>query len=181
MERCLAAIWSEFLCLDRVGIDDDFFELGGDSLLAVELVLRIEAALARSARGMASMMNVCSSGVAACMSVGNEVTTEWVRVHSGDDRPPLLCLPGIDGTGFGFDRLCASADPLGTAFAFPYPGIFAVEEPLRRVEALAQRALAALPSVHAGPYFCGGPFGGLVAYEMHMPAGRPGRGGGVSP
>jgi amino acid adenylation domain-containing protein len=40
VERKLARIWSEVLSVDRVGIHDDFFDLGGDSLAATRLVSR---------------------------------------------------------------------------------------------------------------------------------------------
>jgi Phosphopantetheine attachment site len=38
-ERQLAMIWADVLNLDKVGRDQDFFELGGDSLLATKMVL----------------------------------------------------------------------------------------------------------------------------------------------
>jgi hypothetical protein len=47
IERQLAGIWSEVLHVDRPGPDDDFFEIGGDSLLATKVVL-----LARRAWGI---------------------------------------------------------------------------------------------------------------------------------
>lgn len=40
-ERALASIWENLLGLDRVGVMDDFLELGGNSLLAVKLVARV--------------------------------------------------------------------------------------------------------------------------------------------
>lgn len=43
-EQTLAKLWQNALWLDRVGIDDDFFELGGDSLVAVQLVGEISRA-----------------------------------------------------------------------------------------------------------------------------------------
>jgi amino acid adenylation domain-containing protein len=46
-ERDLAAIWRRVLDLDRVGIDDNFFALGGDSIRAIQLVAAAEAAGAR--------------------------------------------------------------------------------------------------------------------------------------
>lgn len=41
-EARLAGIWAELLELDEIGVDDDFFELGGDSLLAMRMALTVE-------------------------------------------------------------------------------------------------------------------------------------------
>jgi amino acid adenylation domain-containing protein len=46
-EKTLCALWAEIIRLDRVGIDDDFFLLGGDSLLAMHMVLRVEEKMKR--------------------------------------------------------------------------------------------------------------------------------------
>jgi acyl carrier protein len=43
VEEHLAAIFGEVLGLDRVGVHSDFFEIGGDSLLAVQTLSRVEA------------------------------------------------------------------------------------------------------------------------------------------
>jgi acyl transferase domain-containing protein/acyl carrier protein len=44
-ERALARIWSEQLGIDRIGIDDPFFELGGSSLIGLSILARIEREL----------------------------------------------------------------------------------------------------------------------------------------
>jgi len=44
-EKVLARIWSECFGLDRVGVEDNFFELAGNSLLAIQIVTRANAAL----------------------------------------------------------------------------------------------------------------------------------------
>ena len=41
-ENRLTGVWETLLGVERVGIDDDFFELGGDSLLATQFVARVE-------------------------------------------------------------------------------------------------------------------------------------------
>ena len=41
IEKCLAGIWSELLNLPQVGLDDDFFEVGGDSILSIQLVSKM--------------------------------------------------------------------------------------------------------------------------------------------
>lgn len=43
-EKTLAAIWSELLGVDRVGIDDNFFGLGGDSIVSIQLISRARQA-----------------------------------------------------------------------------------------------------------------------------------------
>ncbi|MDA0638927.1 phosphopantetheine-binding protein, partial [Nonomuraea sp. MCN248] len=45
VEEALAAIWADLLGRDRVGVADDFFALGGHSLLVVRLIARISAEL----------------------------------------------------------------------------------------------------------------------------------------
>ncbi|HDR6389537.1 non-ribosomal peptide synthetase [Bacillus cereus] len=47
LEKKVARIYQDVLNLDRVGIDDDFFDLGGDSLSAVHLMNRIEKVLGK--------------------------------------------------------------------------------------------------------------------------------------
>jgi amino acid adenylation domain-containing protein len=47
LEQTLAAVWADVMELERVGIHDDFFDLGGHSLQSVQLVSRISAALGR--------------------------------------------------------------------------------------------------------------------------------------
>lgn len=44
-EELVAEIWAEVLGLDRIGVHDDFFALGGNSLLAIRVVSRIRAAV----------------------------------------------------------------------------------------------------------------------------------------
>jgi acyl carrier protein len=41
METTLAALWAEVLGADQVGADDDFFDLGGNSLVAVQLIAQV--------------------------------------------------------------------------------------------------------------------------------------------
>jgi len=42
----LAEVWQDMLGMDRVGVDDNLFELGGDSLLAIQLLARVRKAYA---------------------------------------------------------------------------------------------------------------------------------------
>jgi acyl carrier protein len=43
VEQLVCDLWAEALAVERVGAADDFFELGGNSLLAMDLISRTEA------------------------------------------------------------------------------------------------------------------------------------------
>ena len=45
LEEQVARIWSEVLGVERVGVHDDFFDLGGESILATRLIARVRAEL----------------------------------------------------------------------------------------------------------------------------------------
>ena len=51
-ERSLATLWKKLLGIDDVGLDDHFFDLGGDSLLALKLILQIDSELGVVLEGM---------------------------------------------------------------------------------------------------------------------------------
>src|SRR5207248_1014681 len=46
-ETAVAAVWAELFNTDRVGIEDNFFDLGGHSLMTVQLAARLSRALGR--------------------------------------------------------------------------------------------------------------------------------------
>ena len=52
LERTIAAVWLELLPVERVGLHDNFFEIGGDSLLLLSVHRRLREALGGAAAGM---------------------------------------------------------------------------------------------------------------------------------
>ena len=46
IERQLAAFWAELLGISEIGVEDNFFDLGGHSLIAVRLFAKVKAAYA---------------------------------------------------------------------------------------------------------------------------------------
>ncbi|HEX2264399.1 MAG TPA: amino acid adenylation domain-containing protein, partial [Pseudonocardiaceae bacterium] len=57
-ERIVAQIWAELLGMDQIGIEDDFFELGGDSILSFRALSRIRAAFGGVALPARAMFDV---------------------------------------------------------------------------------------------------------------------------
>jgi phthiocerol/phenolphthiocerol synthesis type-I polyketide synthase E len=46
LEKAIAEVWQTLLGMDAIGIDDNLFELGGDSLLGIQLLSRVRAGFA---------------------------------------------------------------------------------------------------------------------------------------
>ncbi|MBG4810179.1 non-ribosomal peptide synthase/polyketide synthase [Pseudomonas aeruginosa] len=66
MERTLAEIWQDLLGVERVGLDDNFFSLGGDSIVSIQVVSRArQAGLQLSPRDLFQHQNIRSLALAA--------------------------------------------------------------------------------------------------------------------
>jgi len=66
-ERTLAGIWRALLGVERVGVTDDFFHLGGTSLLAVQMTLRVERELTAEVPLRAFYAQPTIAGLIACL------------------------------------------------------------------------------------------------------------------
>ncbi|WP_457334928.1 amino acid adenylation domain-containing protein [Rhizobacter sp. P5_C2] len=96
-EQALARIFGEVLGLDAVGRDDDFFELGGDSILSLKLIARIRkqvpggAGLALSEVMQATRLR----DLAGRLQQRLEQQHDAICLHAGGAGVPLYCLPGM--------------------------------------------------------------------------------------
>ncbi|MBY0278541.1 amino acid adenylation domain-containing protein, partial [Candidatus Binatia bacterium] len=87
LEERLAAIWAEILGVERVGIDDDFFDLGGDSVLAIRMVARAsEAGIHLSPRHLLDHPTVAELAATAA-------TADACAAPRADDAPHAGAVP----------------------------------------------------------------------------------------
>jgi amino acid adenylation domain-containing protein len=171
-EARLARVWSAVLGLDEVGVEDDFFAVGGDSIRTLTLV----AALRSSGFGL-SVRDVFErrtiAGLAELLAARPDSAAEhalaWLTPRG--TRTPLYCAHPQGGSGHWFVPL---ADRIGTdVAAFEAPasvGAGAVD-----LRELSARYLREMPA--EGPFFLlGWSSGAALAWEMagqSAAAGRP--------
>jgi thioesterase domain-containing protein/acyl carrier protein len=167
LEKQIQGLWAETLGLPAVGLHDDFFLLGGDSLQAIELFLRIEETLGRRLpRGV-----LFEAGTVAEMArhIGQAVPLRsLVPIQTSGTRPPVFFVHDVYGEVLNFRTLAQYLGPDQPVYGLQSTGLDGNETPLARIEDMAARYLAEVRRVQPqGPYYLGGySMGGLVAYEM---------------
>ncbi|WP_407665959.1 amino acid adenylation domain-containing protein [Mycolicibacterium boenickei] len=82
-EKTVAEVFAEVLGLDRVGLDDDFFALGGDSLIAIRVSARLQSALGKDVPVRYLFDAPTVGRLAVCLD----------RQQADAVRPPLQVMP----------------------------------------------------------------------------------------
>ena len=165
----LARIWEELLGVRPVGVRDDFFEIGGDSLLAVCMMVEVERALGRKIPPSVMLSGSTIEHVAGAIQVeATDLLAPVVAIQAGGSEPPFFFLHGDYLSGGFFTR--SLARHLGEdqpIYALPPCGLDGGPVP-PSYEAMAARHVEAMRSVQPrGPYRLGGLCnGGLVAFEV---------------
>ncbi len=166
-ELAIAEIASEVLSVERIGIHDDLFELGADSLSTINLLSGIGERLGVELTSADLLGNPTVEQLALRVSEGHAPTERvLVRLNLVQSGRPFFCVAGAGGLGFSLRYLGRHLDrPM---YSFVPRGIERRARPDRTVEAAAKRYVRELRTIQpSSPYFIGGhSFGGLVAYEM---------------
>ncbi len=172
LERRLARIWQEALGVEQVGTDDDFFELGGDSLMAIRVFARIEAELGRVLSPTLLFTAPTVSRLAAAIEGRPPTTSRALPSGVIELKPgagaPLFLLPTAGDQVFCFRELVAALGEDFLCYGLEAPGLDGASEPSGRIEELAEILLGRIRQVQrTGPYALAGYCnGGLIAYEI---------------
>jgi amino acid adenylation domain-containing protein len=85
-ERAVAAAWQEVLGVEKVGVYDNFFDLGGHSLLMVQVQGRLREAFAREVPVLDLFQHPTVGALAQHLSVGQQETAEPVSFVASESR-----------------------------------------------------------------------------------------------
>ena len=175
LEQQLTEIWESVLGIQPIGIQNNFFEMGGSSLLAVQMLTQIEKLWGKS---LPITTLLQAPTIEDLVLVLNNVEPEegmgdLVTLQSGGSKPPLFCIYGV----LLYQDLVNHLDP-----DQPVYGVFLQEEVdllktgrcdqhncvFASVPTIAARYLETIRSFQPhGPYYLAGEsFGGVVAFEM---------------
>ncbi len=150
VEKLLATIWTDLLEVSGIGINDNFFEVGGHSLLAVRLFAQIEKRFGKCLPLATLFQAPTIAQLAAILEEGlqKEWTAEWSSLVAINP----VKAPSARGLGRGLQCPAAPATPL-------FPG----SSPSgRRETAVASAMIAARDTSSKPPFFCVHALGGNV-------------------
>ena len=169
LESDIKELWQRLLKSDQIGIRDDFFEAGGDSLLAIQMLAELELLTGRTISDSILLDAPTIAQLAEVLSDGDYQRQKTLfRLNPKGSRPPLFYFH-VDFIQVGYsarmlarflgsDQPILVIDPHGMGNS-PIP---------KSIEAMAAERLPLILNAESeGPYrLCGYCFGGLVAFEV---------------
>jgi acyl transferase domain-containing protein/thioesterase domain-containing protein/acyl carrier protein len=179
IEQTIAEILQKFLGIKQIGIHDDFFDLGGDSLLAVQLTAKLREVvnIELSPHSLLNAPTIAklgefiehlrsTSATHSNQPLINEMQ-QLVKIRSGKKKP-LFLPPPAGGTVYSYRELAQYLPLEQPVYGIQPQGLDGKNSPLAKIEEIATQYVRLLRAVQPdGPYFLGGAsFGGTVAFEM---------------
>ncbi|MCR9193194.1 MAG: SDR family NAD(P)-dependent oxidoreductase [Hyphomonas sp.] len=186
VEKDLAATWSDLLGVKKVGTRDDFFDLGGNSLIGVRLFASIRKKHGLSLPLATLFETPTISKLAALMAshgVGADETNEsddsvdtlatrWTPLVTLKKGLPglraIFAVHGAQGNVMKFKSLSDQLPDTRPVYGIQAYGSDGVQSPLDSIPEMARRYIDVIRAVQPqGPYTLAGySGGGIVIYEM---------------
>jgi acyl-coenzyme A synthetase/AMP-(fatty) acid ligase/thioesterase domain-containing protein len=180
IESRLIEIWKRVLGAPQIGLEDDFFRLGGDSLSAALMLTELQKELKS---GIDSLDDIDFFGEPTMASLSRSLVAAGAQFKENDDAdsPARRVIP-MERRGSRVPIFCLPASAIDPYYLRHLSKALGKEQPfyairtavpiengrLKKIEELAAASIEALRTVRAsGPYILAGHcFGGVVAYEM---------------
>jgi amino acid adenylation domain-containing protein len=172
LEGQLSQIWSRILHVRPIAKDDDFFELGGNSLLALRLFEQIQKVFGQNLP-LATLFAAPTIAQLAKVMRDQGWSAPWsalVNIQPYGTKPPFFCIHPVGGNVLSYYTL---AEAMGTDqpfYALQSRALNGQQAPSNSIEEMAANYLQEIKLIQPqGPYYLGGhSFGGFVAYEMAL-------------
>ncbi len=170
MEKKLAQIWCDVLKSQRIGTDENFFEIGGHSMIAVTLMTRIEKELGIRLP-LATLFNHSNIRDMAQFLEKNEQPARWgslVPIKPNGRKRPLYLVHGAGLNLLLYTTIVSLLDEDQPVFGLQAKGLDGIDEPLDTIEAIAAYYIGEILAIdQSGTYALAGfSLGGQIAYEM---------------
>lgn len=166
----LAELWCEVLKIDKISLYDDFFALGGHSLLGVSLFAKVEHHL-KKRLPLASLFTHSTLGQMATLIQDDNEEPDWgslVRIKPFGSKIPLFLVHGAGLNVILYNSLVKHMSPEQPVYGLQAKGLNGKEEPLKTMEDIAAHYISEIRKEYpTGPLALAGfSLGGIIAFEM---------------
>jgi acetoacetyl-CoA synthetase len=169
LEQCLQACWEAAFGFAPIDRQDNFFSLGGNSILAIQLLSDLQLALGRVIPFSALFSAPTIAGLARLLYLDGTTTPpkRVVLVRPGVGTPVFL-VPGLSGTAMEFWAMVASLQTERPVYGLEADGLDGEAAIYRSVEEMAATYIEEIRRLQiSGPFsLIGYSFGGLLALEI---------------
>jgi acyl transferase domain-containing protein/thioesterase domain-containing protein len=180
-ERRIAKHYQELLGIEQVGVYDNFFDLGGNSLIGMQLISRLrqdfqtEFLIHRllEAPTVAELAVACTEKLTENSNKKlnqqfHSSLSPLVGIQPHGSNRPLFFVHPVGGNVLCYHELARYMGLDQPFYGLQSPGVNGNCEPHTRIEDMATDYIEALRFVQSeGPYFLGGwSMGGIVAFEI---------------
>ncbi|MFE3824718.1 amino acid adenylation domain-containing protein [Streptomyces sp. NPDC059092] len=174
VEMALHRIWSRLLLHPRIGITDNFFDLGGTSISAIKVAHAVHEEFGEELPIRDILLHPTVEALAERLRKGatgrpgpDGPDDHLIEFRAGDGERRVVCVHPAGGTAFCYLSLAAALPAEVGVQGIQSPGVDAGELPLPSVEAMAEEYLKRVdPQPGESLVLCGLSYGGLVAHEM---------------
>lgn len=168
VEWRLINLWEDTLGVEQIGIQDDFFALGGHSLTAADLVVRIEKEFGKKLYPAILLENNTVERLAKVLKQQHIPAKLVIPIQTGGSRPPLFLAPGNEGDTLYFRNLASYLGDDQPVYGLQVTDLGSALPALTDLKAMAAyyaREIRALQP--AGPYYLAGhSFGGRLVFAI---------------
>ncbi|TCI84599.1 amino acid adenylation domain-containing protein [Tenacibaculum sp. M341] len=171
-EHKLVELWKDLLERDKVSITDNFFEIGGHSLLLIKLKIAIEEALNLNELELQMLLRYPTieefSNAIFQKESYKKHNTRIINLSPEGVQEPIFILPGLYGIVDYYYDLAQALGENRPVYGMQAIGMQNNELPLSSVQEIAQRNIEDIRKIQPkGPYnFVGHSDGGIIALEM---------------
>jgi amino acid adenylation domain-containing protein len=183
LEWQLSQIWSNILNVKPIGRDENFFDLGGNSLAALRLFEQIQTVFGQSLP-LATLFQAPTIAQLVSLMLDRGWSASWsslVSIQPHGKQSPFFCVHPIGGNVLSYRTLAEALGKERPFYGLQARGLDGEQMPLTSIDAIAASYLEEIRLIQPhGPYFLGGhSFGGFVAFEMAQQLYRQGETVGV--
>lgn len=170
LEMQLVKLWEMALNIKPIGIYDNFYDLGGHSLIAVKLFVLIEKYM--GAKLPLAILFTAPTIEKLAVSINqNDWENKWsslVPIRPGGSKPPLFLMHGAGGNVLLYHDLVRHLDEDQPVYGFQAQGLDGRQKISTTIKEMAAHYITEMRSIQPnGPYYLGGYcMGGQIAYEM---------------